>query len=271
MLKEIHDDHAALRRYLVDEGFLTREATSTGARAGPSSSEKTGSVERVAACDGGPMTVTVDAFQALARSSPWRWRTLHFRHRSGSEEVEAWLRRPGRLLVRTADGREHRVIGACRLLRPRLSPGTAMTGPRLRPRCDFELDDPLLEQLRLGRDARPGGAQPRRRRDEPARGPGRRPPRVAGRPAGAAGLRPALWWQLLRAALQRGRADGRLQQPRRGAGGLARADLPRPLRRRARRRDGRGRALPPDRWRAGRALARGRHPRGRRRPRRGVE
>lgn len=26
VLKNIHDDHAALRRYLVDEGFLTREA-----------------------------------------------------------------------------------------------------------------------------------------------------------------------------------------------------------------------------------------------------
>jgi hypothetical protein len=25
ILKEIHDDHAALRRYLVDDGFLTRE------------------------------------------------------------------------------------------------------------------------------------------------------------------------------------------------------------------------------------------------------
>lgn len=25
LLKEVHDDHAALRRYLVDEGFLTRE------------------------------------------------------------------------------------------------------------------------------------------------------------------------------------------------------------------------------------------------------
>ena len=25
VLKEIHEDHAALRRYLVDEGFLTRE------------------------------------------------------------------------------------------------------------------------------------------------------------------------------------------------------------------------------------------------------
>ena len=26
VLKEIHEDHAALRRYLVDDGFLTREA-----------------------------------------------------------------------------------------------------------------------------------------------------------------------------------------------------------------------------------------------------
>ena len=26
VLKEVHDDHAALRRYSVDEGFLTREA-----------------------------------------------------------------------------------------------------------------------------------------------------------------------------------------------------------------------------------------------------
>jgi hypothetical protein len=25
VLKEIHDDHAALRRYLVEDGFLTRE------------------------------------------------------------------------------------------------------------------------------------------------------------------------------------------------------------------------------------------------------
>lgn len=26
ILKEIHEDHAALRRYLVEDGFLTREA-----------------------------------------------------------------------------------------------------------------------------------------------------------------------------------------------------------------------------------------------------
>lgn len=50
---------------------------------------------------------TVDAFRALARSSPWRWRTLHFRHRDHDGEVEAWLRRPGRLTVRTEDGKLH--------------------------------------------------------------------------------------------------------------------------------------------------------------------
>jgi hypothetical protein len=46
------------------------------------------------------MQPTVDTFRALARSSPWRWRTLHFRHRSGFPGAcEAWVRRPGELLV----------------------------------------------------------------------------------------------------------------------------------------------------------------------------
>lgn len=45
-------------------------------------------------------------FRALARSSPWRWHSLHFRHTSASGEVEAWLRRPGHLRVREADGTE---------------------------------------------------------------------------------------------------------------------------------------------------------------------
>lgn len=53
-------------------------------------------------------TPSVDAFLALARSSPWRWRTLHFRHR-GDREVEAWVRRPGELVVRTPGGRLQRV------------------------------------------------------------------------------------------------------------------------------------------------------------------
>ncbi|MBI2245465.1 MAG: hypothetical protein HYU55_16520 [Nocardioides sp.] len=59
-----------------------------------------------------PTIPTVDAFHALARSSPRRWTTLHFRHRATLVEdgVEAWLRRPGRLLVRTPDGQERRVV-----------------------------------------------------------------------------------------------------------------------------------------------------------------
>lgn len=53
------------------------------------------------------MTPDVDAFLALARSSPWRWTTLHFEHRSRFPgPCEAWVRRPGHLLVRTPDGRE---------------------------------------------------------------------------------------------------------------------------------------------------------------------
>jgi hypothetical protein len=42
------------------------------------------------------VTPTVDAFHALARSSPWRWTTLHLRHRAGNAgaEIEAWLCRP---------------------------------------------------------------------------------------------------------------------------------------------------------------------------------
>lgn len=47
---------------------------------------------------------TPDSFRALARSSPWRWRTLHFTHRGVSEQVEAWVRRPGHLRVRPANG-----------------------------------------------------------------------------------------------------------------------------------------------------------------------
>jgi len=56
--------------------------------------------------------VDADSFRALARSSPWRWRTLHFSHRDGSlGEVEAWVRRPGELLVRLPDGTEHEASG----------------------------------------------------------------------------------------------------------------------------------------------------------------
>jgi hypothetical protein len=59
----------------------------------------------------GRVQPTVDSFQALARSSPWRWRTLHFTRRGDLGPVEAWLRRPGELVVRRPDGSEDYVTG----------------------------------------------------------------------------------------------------------------------------------------------------------------
>ncbi|MFF0902839.1 UNVERIFIED_CONTAM: hypothetical protein RF653_04110 [Kocuria sp. CPCC 205316] len=62
-----------------------------------------------------PETPTADDFRALARSSPWRFSTVHFTHRrqrdSGSAPsgapVEAWLDRgPGRVVVRSPAGVE---------------------------------------------------------------------------------------------------------------------------------------------------------------------
>jgi hypothetical protein len=52
-----------------------------------------------------------DDFRALARSSPWRWTTLHFTRHSGSGTVEAWIRRPGELVVRQPGGQEEYVSG----------------------------------------------------------------------------------------------------------------------------------------------------------------
>ncbi|MFS3127002.1 hypothetical protein ACLM5J_01200 [Nocardioides sp. Bht2] len=55
------------------------------------------------------MQLSEDAFRALARSSPWRWRSMHFTRRGGIEEtVEAWINRPGELIVVDAGGRRHR-------------------------------------------------------------------------------------------------------------------------------------------------------------------
>lgn len=51
------------------------------------------------------MQPTEDSWRALARSSPWRWRTLHFTHTDSGGSVEAWVRRPGQLLVRDEHGR----------------------------------------------------------------------------------------------------------------------------------------------------------------------
>ena len=55
------------------------------------------------------MTVpSVDAFAALARSSPWRWSTLRFtegRVRPDARDgLRAWLRRPDAVRVETLGG-----------------------------------------------------------------------------------------------------------------------------------------------------------------------
>jgi hypothetical protein len=55
------------------------------------------------------MQLSEDTFRALARSSPWRWRTLHFTYADDHQDVEAWLRRPGQLLVRRPGERDLRV------------------------------------------------------------------------------------------------------------------------------------------------------------------
>jgi hypothetical protein len=58
-----------------------------------------------------PVRPTPDTFRALARSSPWLWRTLHFKHRDDRGEVEAWVRRPGELLVRQPGEADEYVSG----------------------------------------------------------------------------------------------------------------------------------------------------------------
>jgi len=56
------------------------------------------------------MQLTEESYRALARSSPWRWTSLHFTRHS-EPQVEAWIRRPGELQVRDATGRTHFVPG----------------------------------------------------------------------------------------------------------------------------------------------------------------
>lgn len=68
---------------------------------------------------------SADDFRALARSSPWRWTTLHLRRRS-DEPCEAWVVRPDDLLVRTPEGRwfrERDDAGGGRALAFAWSPG----------------------------------------------------------------------------------------------------------------------------------------------------
>lgn len=56
--------------------------------------------------------LTVDAFHALARSSPWRWRSLRLTHRDDLSPAgaEASITRPGRMLVREPGWRSPRLV-----------------------------------------------------------------------------------------------------------------------------------------------------------------
>lgn len=88
-----------------------------------------------------PSTIapSADDFRALARSSPWRFTTLHWTSRDfgrndETDVVEAWLRRPGHLTVRDGQG-VHVVEGTpygtpVRLERPA---STAAPGPFVNP------------------------------------------------------------------------------------------------------------------------------------------
>lgn len=56
-----------------------------------------------------PASPSPEDFRALARSSPWRFRTLHWSSRGvvpqdADGRTEAWLQRPGLLTVRDGDG-----------------------------------------------------------------------------------------------------------------------------------------------------------------------
>ncbi|CAN7316718.1 hypothetical protein LJR027_001572 [Terrabacter sp. LjRoot27] len=77
-------------------------------------------------------------FRALARSSPWLFRTLHFTHHRGrGRAVEAWLSRPGRLAVVDADGRRHVSTGVP-YARTSLTLDGSQPGWRVSPPQDHE-------------------------------------------------------------------------------------------------------------------------------------
>lgn len=54
---------------------------------------------------------TEASFRALARSSPWRWTSLHFTRRTPGATVEAWVTRPDGVRVVDADGHPVEVKG----------------------------------------------------------------------------------------------------------------------------------------------------------------
>lgn len=121
-------------------------------------------------------------FRALARSSPWRFTTLHWTHRAQEpdgrwSEVEAWLRRPWELTVRRAGSPtaariegppyvtsawEHRPMVPPQQVEPvRRADGLV----RARPTGEIDYDDPMegnfvwvamLDPVELADGAEPG-------------------------------------------------------------------------------------------------------------------
>ena len=95
------------------------------------------------------MEPTEDAFRALARSSPWRWRTLHFTYRQGEDDLEAWVRRPGQLLVHDRGRPPYRVdergrIGGSHRALLRFSTG----GSEVEPEPEFRWPHEVTPVLR---------------------------------------------------------------------------------------------------------------------------
>lgn len=94
------------------------------------------------------MSPTADSFRALARSSPWRWRSAHLTRRDPEGTVEAWVERPGRLRV-LVEGREHLVVEEPR----QRSVLVAFSGPDLPERYPevgagvLDLPDPVPPQV----------------------------------------------------------------------------------------------------------------------------
>ena len=97
------------------------------------------------------MEPDADRFRALARSAPWRFRTLQWTHRSrrpGEDDVvvQAWLKRPGRLLVVDGDGQRHVERGLPYTTSMMSSGGGGWFGRRRRPA-------PVVDRVRPTPDA----------------------------------------------------------------------------------------------------------------------
>jgi hypothetical protein len=88
--------------------------------------------------------LTEDSFRALARSSPWRWSSLHFTRRGHGSPVEAWVRRPGLMRVRV-DGRDELVMDEPReRAEPVLRPD-GLVAERPEPHYLHGEDDPMWQ------------------------------------------------------------------------------------------------------------------------------